>query len=338
MSIKDGRERDLSRYYIKTYRELLKHVDSKLRSLRTPATTRKTILLNKLELAYRIIHDELGVIVSVLDVVDGMPEFFRELYRICVGEDPDRTRQVFKAYMRIAKEIAQKYLDEIRRGSSDPVKVFREGLGRLLSLYKRKARIIGFVKKYVSEVARMPDVSGDYRVVIAGVPQVGKSTLISKLTRAKPEIGSYPFTTRNIIVGHMVIGDIGRITLIDSPGIIDTPLEEKNIIEKRAILAVKYLADHLLFVFDVNPSFYYSIEEQLRVYEAVRKLISEKPVTLVVNKVDLVPGDILRKMVELIESRTGLKPICISALLEINMDALRKVLVEAFMAYTQRPG
>ncbi|MCY0867943.1 MAG: 50S ribosome-binding GTPase [Desulfurococcus sp.] len=313
--------------YIRSYEELLEYVDSRLREIKGKATSK--LLSRKLDIACTIVVGELENIVKASEAVSGMHEFFRELYRVYVGEDPSVTARGFRKLSRVARDLCRDYESKLNDPQADHVAVFRSGLGRLLSLYKRKARTVSLVKKYVSEVSRMPDVSGDYRVVIAGMPQVGKSTLLSKLTRAKPEIGAYPFTTRSLIVGHVEV-DYGRIVLIDSPGLLDSRIEEKNIIEKRAILAVKHLADHLLFVFDVNPSFYYSLEEQLRVYSMVKEILGDKPAMLVVNKIDSTPREILESAVGFIESRTGLKPILISALLGLNLDLLKKKLYEAF--------
>ncbi|WP_248784097.1 GTPase [Desulfurococcus mucosus] len=327
----------LGRLHVKTYGELLGLVDARLRALGVRGSSGEGLLLSGLEAVYSTVSRELEVLVEVAELVEGLPLFFRELYRMYVGEEPADTARGFRRLLRIARRIYLEHRDAIRRPGGSPREAFRSGVGRLLSLYKRKARVIGLVKKYVAEVSGMPDVSGDYRVVIAGVPQVGKSTLLSKLTRARPVIGSYPFTTRSIIVGHIDVDEAGRIVLIDSPGILDTPLEEKNIVEKRAVLALKHLADHLLFVIDANPSFYYSLEEQLRVLETARRLVEGKPVTLVVNKVDSLPRGLVEEVVEAVESKTGLKPIPVSALLGVNLDFLREELVKAFRAGSQRP-
>ncbi|MEM4660062.1 MAG: GTPase, partial [Thermosphaera sp.] len=204
----------------------------------------------------------------------------------------------------------------------------RRGVGRIISVYKRNRGVFSTVRSISIALSKMPDVSGDLRVIIAGMPQVGKSTLISRLTNAKPEIGLYPFTTKNIIAGHLIVEPYGRIVLIDTPGILDRPMNVRNIVENRAVLAVKYLADRLLFLFDPTPTAYYSIEEQLNVYREVVELLEGKPLAVALNKADATPPEVLQAVSDRVEKETGVKPLAISALTGLNLQALRNMLVE----------
>jgi len=56
---------------------------------------------------------------------------------------------------------------------------------------------------------------------LVGFPNAGKSTLLSKLTRAHPKIAAYPFTTLTPNVGLIDLPDYGRMTMADIPGLID---------------------------------------------------------------------------------------------------------------------
>ena len=59
---------------------------------------------------------------------------------------------------------------------------------------------------------------GAGQVVIIGPPNAGKSTLLSKLTRATPEIGAYPYTTHKLLPGMMTFENV-KIQLVDTPAI-----------------------------------------------------------------------------------------------------------------------
>ncbi|MEM4915791.1 MAG: GTPase [Desulfurococcaceae archaeon] len=321
--------------YIKSYDELYQYVNIKMRKHIVPGGNHSLykVLKSKLSLTYDIIVDELKKIISALSLISSS-DFYRELYKAYTGEEPlwliNRIRVSLRIADKIYKDSISKMNSSKRLGDSELIVVFKEGVGRLLSIYRRLSSKISVLKEFLKEISRMPGISGEYVVVIAGMPQVGKSTLLSKLTSAKPVIGTYPFTTKTLIAGHIDLGPCGKIVIIDSPGLLDSPLEEKNIIEYKAILAVKFIADHLLYLFEPTPFFYYSIDEQLNVYISLKTIIGDKPVTLAINKVDLVDLNALERVMDIIERRTGIKPIPISAMTGYNLDLLRENIVDIF--------
>ncbi len=174
-------------------------------------------------------------------------------------------------------------------------------------------------------------------VIIAGMPQVGKSTIIRSLTNAEPEIGNYPFTTKNIIVGHITVKHLGKITLIDTPGLLDRPQSMRNEIENKAILAIKHLADKAVYVFDPSPQSYYTLNEQLRVYREVEELVGSENILPVINKIDITPKQLLEKTHQSITRETGKKPLLISALRGEGLEELKSILIRFFMEKTQFP-
>jgi len=128
---------------------------------------------------------------------------------------------------------------------------------------------------------------GAPKLVVAGMPQVGKSTFVRAISSAKPKVSPFPFTTKEIILGHIDLGAL-RIQIIDTPGILDRPLSKLNPIERKAILALKYLADLILFLVDPYEGAYYSLEQQLNLLRSILRLFEGKDVIVVINKIDLV--------------------------------------------------
>ncbi|MEM4654824.1 MAG: GTPase [Thermosphaera sp.] len=292
--------------------------------------TQRERLLEKLSTCYQLVDNELATAEGVVKTVLKLGGFHRELFKLETGQDPLNTARRIEALRRIARNIYRETRSELRSSASsrEQRESFRRGVGRIISVYKRNRGVFSTVRSISIALSKMPDVSGDLRVIIAGMPQVGKSTLISRLTNAKPEIGLYPFTTKNIIAGHLIVEPYGRIVLIDTPGILDRPMNVRNIVENRAVLAVKYLADRLLFLFDPTPTAYYSIEEQLNVYREVVELLEGKPLAVALNKADATPPEVLQAVSDRVEKETGVKPLAISALTGLNLQALRNMLVE----------
>lgn len=123
--------------------------------------------------------------------------------------------------------------------------------------------------------------TGKPTIVIAGAPNVGKSTLLATLTGSKPQTASYPFTTQDLNLGYDAEGN----QFIDTPGLLDRPLSERNTIEQHAILALKHVATLIVFIIDPTETCGYSIKEQENILTEIKTLFNQ-PLVLVSNKAD----------------------------------------------------
>ncbi len=123
-------------------------------------------------------------------------------------------------------------------------KLRREALG----LKARKGKGTGFdVKK-----------EGDATVVIVGMPSVGKSTLLTKITNARSKIAAYEFTTVNCIPGMMEYKG-ARIQILDLPGLIKGAKEGRG--RGREVISVVRSADLILILLDAMKTDDYEIIE-----------------------------------------------------------------------------
>lgn len=131
-------------------------------------------------------------------------------------------------------------------------------------------------------------------VGLLGLPNAGKSTLISAVSNAKPKIADYPFTTLHPHLGVVRVGPETSFVIADIPGLIEGASEGAGL----GHLFLRHLSrtSLLLHVIDVAP-----IDETTDPIAAARAIVKElynfdpaladKPRWLVLNKMDLVPED-----------------------------------------------
>lgn len=172
-------------------------------------------------------------------------------------------------------------------------------------------------------------------VGLVGFPNAGKSTLISILTKARPKIASYPFTTLEPYLG--VVSHEGREAVIaDIPGLIEGASEGKGLgfsflrhVENTRILAFILSLDEAV-IFDHDLSSKQKSEKILEQYLALKKeltdyssQLSEKQFLVVINKSDLYDAQ-LQSEIEKAFDQLSLKTIFLSALTHQGLDELKK--------------
>lgn len=159
-----------------------------------------------------------------------------------------------------------------------------------------------------------------------GFPNAGKSTLLSKLSAARPKIANYPFTTLQPMVGVMEFSPTRRGTIADIPGIIEGA--HANVGLGHQFLRHIMRCRLLMFVVDTAGS---EARDPITDLETLRTEISlysdelaKRPWCILANKMDL-PG--AEENLELIKDRfKRVKILPISAESGLGMDKLRKFL------------
>jgi GTP1/Obg family GTP-binding protein len=86
---------------------------------------------------------------------------------------------------------------------------------------------------------------------------------------------------------HVHIHCAASVQVIDTPGILDHPLEDRNTIEMLAITALAHLRAAVLFVLDLSGTCGYTIAQQSALFHSIKPLFANKPLMIACNKTDL---------------------------------------------------
>ena len=279
--------------------------------------------LVKCERVFQVIASEVGR-VARLPKTEAMHPFYAELVRAALGDEYDALIERARRCVKVVSRLWSSYRSRILScyTGAEAKDVAREFVGRALSAVKRSLRGVERVIEALRELRKLPCIDPSApTVIVAGMPQVGKSTLVSALSSAKPEVAPYPFTTKTIIAGHIDLG-YARVQIIDTPGILDRPLEEMNPIERKAVAALKTLNAVVLFLMDPSPDSYYSFDRQVRTLESVSRFVGGERMLVVFNKVDKVSRDRIDECRKVVEGKGFRVELEISALYGYNLDKL----------------
>jgi len=180
----------------------------------------------------------------------------------------------------------------------------------------------GEVRKLKLELKVIADVG------LLGKPNAGKSTLLSRLTKARPEIANYPFTTKYPNLGRVMLGIDHSFVIADIPGLIEGAAQGIGLgheflrhIERAGILV------HLIEPTPMDGTDpienYKAIRDELAQYD---EALTTRPEILVVSKAELPEAQDVKAA---LEELTGREVLLISAVTGQNLNILVKKIVTA---------
>ncbi|NMC10684.1 MAG: NOG1 family protein [Methanothrix sp.] len=269
--------------------------------------------------AGNIISDNLSNLVRKFPSFERLPPFYREMADIIVGVDAMRISLSRLAWAsKQARQITKDCIGKMKRSRvQDSTQLRKAAFGRFSSVMKSVEKDLVFLNDARNMLRKMPTIDPTLpTVLIAGYPNVGKSSFITQVTGARPEVASYPFTTRGIYVGHFYRGD-QKYQVVDTPGLLDRPLEERNEIERQTMAALNHLQGVVLYILDPSDHCGYPLRSQLRLAEDLKSSL-KLPIVVVANKADIlryesVPGmstetgqgvnEVLEMLVSLLRSK-----------------------------------
>lgn len=161
------------------------------------------------------------------------------------------------------------------------------------------------------------------QVGIVGFPNVGKSTLISVISAAKPKIADYHFTTLIPNLGIVKYGEYDSFTVADIPGLIEGASDGKG-------LGTQFLrhverCKILLFLLDANSE---DVEQDYRILKNELKKhneeIMEKEELIAISKLDSVDDERRKELSEVVIN--GVKPILLSSVAHENIKEIKDMM------------
>ncbi|KAF4046701.1 NOGCT domain-containing protein [Phytophthora infestans] len=249
----------------------------------------RAFYMRKVKFTQQTCQEKLSQIIDDFPRLDDLHPFYADLINILYDRDHYKLAlgQVNTARALI-DNIAKDYVRMIKYGDSlyRCKQLKRAALGRMCTLLKKQKASLEYLEEVRKHLSRLPSIDPNTRtLLVTGFPNVGKSSFMNKVTRADVDVQPYAFTTKALYVGHLDYKYL-RWQVIDTPGILDHALEDRNTIEMQAVTALAHLQASILFFMDISEQCGFTIEQQLSLFENIRPLFANKPLVLVCNKID----------------------------------------------------
>lgn len=248
--------------------------------------------MRKVKFAAASFNEKLEEIIVTFPKLNDIHPFFADLlnvlydkdhYKIALGQ-VNITKSIIE---RLAKDYVKmlKFADSLYRCKQLKI----AALGRMCTAVKKLKASLDFLEEIRKHLRRLPGIDPFApSVLLFGFPNVGKSSFINKITKANVEVSAMPFSTQNLFVGHTEHQNV-RIQIIDSPGVLNRALEQRNTIEMQSITALAHLKTMVIFIVDLSETCGYPLKEQFKLFEDLKPLFAKKPAVLALNKIDLTP-------------------------------------------------
>ena len=174
---------------------------------------------------------------------------------------------------------------------------------------------------------------------LVGLPNAGKSSLLARLTRARPKVADYPFTTIEPVLGTLERDD-RQLVLADIPGLIEGASAGAGL--GHEFLAHVERCRLLIHVLDLAPidgsdpaANHTTVESELRDHGHG---LAELPRILCLSKADLLPASEVERRVRECEARLGVPVLATSAATGQGLDRLRDSIFERVPAEDAAPA
>ncbi|SCV72354.1 BQ2448_3891 [Microbotryum intermedium] len=300
----------------------------------------RSFYMRKVKFTQQSFEERLDQILSEFPIVENLHPFLSSLlnvlydknhYKLALGQLNTARHlivSVGKDYCRLLK-----FGDSLFRCKQ----LKKAALGRMATIMRRQKDPLAYLEQVRQHMSRLPSIDPTTRtLLVCGYPNVGKSSFVNKVTRADVDVQPYAFTTKSLFVGHMDYKYL-RWQVIDTPGVLDHPLEEMNTIEMQSITALAHLRSCVLYFMDLSEQCGFTIEAQCQLYQSIRPLFTNKPTFIVVNKIDVTrPSDLdptRRAMLDAILADGNVQLLELSCVSEEGVMEVRNTACDALLQH-----
>jgi len=247
--------------------------------------------MRKVKFTQTNFSEKLSMILTEFPKLEDIHPFYADLMNVLYDKDHYKLAlgQINTA-RHLIDSVAKDYVRLLKFGDSlyRCKQLKRAALGRMATIMRRQNQSLQYLEQVRQHLSRLPTIDPNTRtLLITGFPNVGKSSFINKITRADVEVQPYAFTTKSLYVGHTDYKYL-RWQVVDTPGILDHALEDRNTIEMQAITALAHLRSAVLYFVDPSEQCGNTLEQQKSLFDSIRPLFNNKPLVVVANKMDVV--------------------------------------------------
>ncbi|KAK2197949.1 bifunctional NOG1 [Babesia duncani] len=246
--------------------------------------------MRKIKYCQQICHDRLQRILSQFPHLDDIHPFYADLCNVLYDRDHYKLALgQCNAIKGVVDRIAKEYVRQMKFATSlYRCKMLKKAaLGRMCTALKKLKGSLKYLEDVRQHMSRLPSINPYTRtLILTGYPNVGKSSFMNQVSKANVDVQPYSFTTRSLYVGHFD-HDFLRWQVIDTPGLLDHPLDQRNTIEMTAITALAHIYCAVLFFLDISETCGYSLEQQIALFQSIKPLFHDRPTLVVLNKIDL---------------------------------------------------
>jgi len=251
----------------------------------------RSFYMRKVKFTQTNFSEKLSLILTEFPKLDDLHPFYADLINVLYDKDHYKLAlgQINTA-RHLIDSVSKDYVRLLKFGDSlyRCKQLKRAALGRMATIMRRQNQSLGYLEQVRQHLSRLPTIDPNTRtLLITGFPNVGKSSFINKITRADVEVQPYAFTTKSLYVGHTDYKYL-RWQVVDTPGILDHPLEDRNTIEMQAITALAHLRAAVLYFLDPSEQCGHTLEQQKHLFDTIRPLFNNKPLVVVSNKMDVI--------------------------------------------------
>ena len=228
----------------------------------------------KMQRNFRRFNEKVTRILEDFPRLDDIHPFYADLCNVLYDKDHYKLALgQLNTTRRLIRTLGKDYVRMLKYGDSlyRCKQLKRAALGRMCTLIKKQGPSLGYLEEVRKHMGRLPSIDPNTRtLLITGYPNVGKSSFMNKITRADVEVQPYAFTTKSLFVGHMDYKYL-RWQVLDTPGILDKPLEQRNTIEMQAVTALAHLQCCVLYFIDLSETCGWSIKQQANLFQNIRR-------------------------------------------------------------------